>query len=231
MLTATAVVTGLVWCYRICYFEVRASLTTLFARREFRTPWLCATIVRPPSGMPTVIVRSLPVKTAHDDHGAAETVTAPPDGIEVSMPDLRVATSARKPSRRPLTSPRTYQCIAICVILLLLVGVASVGAVVAVQARGREHEFRLVRLANTRCLDGSPAVYYIAENASSSSWVVWLEGGGICRTQDDCEQRAKGSLGSSTKYPATMAAPREMLSSDPELNPDLHTWNRAFARS
>ena len=60
---------------------------------------------------------------------------------------------------------------------------------------------------------------------------VWLEGGGICRTQDDCEQRAKGSLGSSTKYPATMAAPREMLSSDPELNPDLHTWNRAFARS
>ena len=181
------------------------------------------------SDMPTVIVRDLPVETASDDNGTAEAVVASPDGIDGSMPDLRVATS-RKPSRRPLTSPRTYQCMVTTAILSLLISVASAGAVVASQASRGDlgHEFRLVRLSNTKCLDGSPAAYYIAENASSSSWVVWLEGGGICRTQEDCEQRSRGPLGSSTKYPASRPSPREMLSSDPRLNPDLHSWNRVF---
>ena len=85
-------------------------------------------------------------------------------------------------------------------------------------------EFAMVKLPNAKCLDGSPAVYYIAANASSSSWVVWLEGGGLCLNLTDCAERSKGRLGSSTSYNASIDAPKGMLSSDPTANPDLHTW-------
>ena len=44
----------------------------------------------------------------------------------------------------------------------------------------------------------------------------------------DCAQRAKGRLGSSSSYNASIATPKGMLSSDPATNPDLHTWNRVF---
>ena len=90
------------------------------------------------------------------------------------------------------------------------------------------HEFAMVKLPNAKCLDGTPAVYYVAANASSPSWVVWLEGGGICLNLADCAQRAKGRLGSSAAYPDSIAAPKGMLSSDAAANPDLHTWNRVF---
>ena len=146
-------------------------------------------------------------------------------------------------------------------------------AVAAFGGAEEAKEFVLVKLPNAKCLDGSPAVYYIAANASSSSWVVyvhahtppdphaharpctplhaqaqatprprsrprpqaqahasrrWLEGGGICFNLTDCAQRAKGRLGSSSSYNASIDAPKGMLSSDPAANPDLHTWNRVF---
>ena len=54
------------------------------------------------------------------------------------------------------------------VLLLHAAAVAAFGG--AEEAK----EFVLVKLPNAKCLDGSPAVYYIAANASSSSWVVYV---------------------------------------------------------
>ena len=78
-----------------------------------------------------------------------------------------------------------------------------------------DNEFQLVKLPNAKCIDGSPAAYYIARNESSTAWVVWLEGGGICLSLDDCIQRAGSDLGSSKNYSSSISAPRGMLSSDP----------------
>lgn len=89
-------------------------------------------------------------------------------------------------------------------------------------------EFKMVRLPNAKCNDGTPAVYYIAANASSSSWVVWLQGGGLCHDLEDCKRRAQGSLGSSKDYAPSIDPPRGMLSSDTEENPDLATWNKIY---
>ena len=101
-------------------------------------------------------------------------------------------------------------------------------AVAAFGGAEEAKEFTKVELPNAKCLDGSPAVYYIAANASSSRWVIWLEGGGNCLNLTDCVQRAKGRLGSSASYNASIDAPKGMLSSDAAANPDLHTWNRVF---
>ena len=45
-------------------------------------------------------------------------------------------------------------------------------------------------LDNVKCIDGSPAGYYV-DSTSSSKWVFWLEGGGACFTEADCQKRAK----------------------------------------
>ena len=112
--------------------------------------------------------------------------------------------------------------VALPALLLHAAAVAAFGGVEEAK------EFTKVELPNAKCLDGSPAVYYIAANASSSRWVIWLEGGGNCLNLTDCVQRAKGRLGSSASYNASIDAPKGMLSSDAAANPDLHTWNRVF---
>ena len=67
---------------------------------------------------------------------------------------------------------------------------------------------RLVSLGGVdpraRCLDGSPAVYYISEGANRSAFVFHHQGGGWCQTLDECQSRAKGRLGSSRSYPHSM---------------------------
>jgi len=99
---------------------------------------------------------------------------------------------------------------------------------VTVLAGGGAQEFTLVKLPNAKCIDGSPAAYYIARNSSSTRWVVWLEGGGICESLADCQHRARTTLGSSATYRKHIDAPKGMLSSDPAINPDLHSWNRIY---
>ena len=108
--------------------------------------------------------------------------------------------------------------------MLFLLALRGTGAMVEQD----DEEFKLVKLPNTKCLDGSPAAYYIARNDSSPSWVVWLEGGGLCQSLQDCIDRSKGTLGSSTTYAASIAAPEGMLSSVPSENPDLFSWNRIY---
>lgn len=45
-----------------------------------------------------------------------------------------------------------------------------------------------------KCIDGSPAAMYIAQNKSSTSYIIWLQGGGICENLENCIQRSQGEL-------------------------------------
>ena len=55
----------------------------------------------------------------------------------------------------------------------------------------------------TACLDGSPYAINVllAEPPSNASWTLSFEGGGWCFDEDDCADRAKTHLGSSTLFP------------------------------
>jgi hypothetical protein len=54
-----------------------------------------------------------------------------------------------------------------------------------------------VLLQRSKAIDGSPALYYGALNTSSTKWVIWIQGGGICQSLSDCQGRANSALGSS----------------------------------
>jgi hypothetical protein len=54
--------------------------------------------------------------------------------------------------------------------------------------------------------------------------VVYLEGGGECRTADECAAWRGGSGPSSLEFPSSRPLRRGELSSDPLVNPDMHDW-------
>ena len=86
---------------------------------------------------------------------------------------------------------------------------------------------------NARCLDGSPFGLYVktaAANASAEarkSWLVVLNGGGLCTHKTDCQQRATTDLGSSTKFTSVFELNSISFLSDDKRNP-YREWNLAF---
>lgn len=85
-----------------------------------------------------------------------------------------------------------------------------------------------VLLESSKALDGSPALYYGARNTSSSKYVVWLQGGGICQGLSDCKGRANSALGSSKSFPPTFQIGQSMMQSDCKVNPGFCEWNRVY---
>ena len=81
-----------------------------------------------------------------------------------------------------------------------------------------------------KAIDGSPALYYIARNTSSTKWVVWLQGGGICQSTADCQSLSKTDLGSSKGYNSKpqMNVLHPMVQGDIVVNPDFASWNRVY---
>jgi hypothetical protein len=73
---------------------------------------------------------------------------------------------------------------------------------------------KLILLGNTPgrgglCLDGSPAGFYYEPSSSANSsdtWMIYLQGGGACYTQEGCVSRSKEALGSSTNWSRTMSS-------------------------
>ena len=86
-----------------------------------------------------------------------------------------------------------------------------------------------------KCLDGTPPAIYYSLNASSSTWLLFLEGGGWCfdttpsGTIANCFGRAAGGGGSSAgiRNGSTMDI-GGLLSDDPAVSPFFHTANRIF---
>ena len=60
-----------------------------------------------------------------------------------------------------------------------------------------------VNATGARCLDGTPAAYYLHKGTASTKWYIHHQGGGWCESWDDCLGRSGGDLGSSKGYPAT----------------------------
>lgn len=78
-----------------------------------------------------------------------------------------------------------------------------------------------------KCLDGSPAGFYSQLNASSTKYVIYLEGGGVCETTADCNSRKNSALGSS-KYWLASTVKGELLSPSIASNPDFYSWNHIY---
>jgi hypothetical protein len=85
-----------------------------------------------------------------------------------------------------------------------------------------------VLLERTKAIDGSPALYYGEQNTSSTKWVIWIEGGGICQSLSDCQGRANSDLGSSKSFPQTFEIGQGMMQSDCSVNPGFCEWNRVY---
>ncbi len=82
-----------------------------------------------------------------------------------------------------------------------------------------------------RCLDGTQAGFYAQQAPKSSDdrkWVIYLEGGGECDTENACKYQTSSALGSSKYFAATSDPSSWFLASDycPN-NPDLCGWNHA----
>eukprot|EP01050_Picozoa_sp_SAG11_P038881 SAG11_NODE_16088_length_557_cov_0.792576_1_plen_103_part_10 len=66
-----------------------------------------------------------------------------------------------------------------------------------------------VSKSGARCLDGTPGGYYIrthnakGEKADPQRWIVFMQGGGWCSSDENCAERAGSSLGSSTGWGPT----------------------------
>lgn len=88
-------------------------------------------------------------------------------------------------------------------------------------------EIRHARKLNSTCLDGSAAVFYLSRNSESRNWVIRLQAGGSCVTQQECLLRKETPFGSS-KYSHKAITGTFVTSDDPRENPTFHNWNKVF---
>lgn len=63
--------------------------------------------------------------------------------------------------------------------------------------------------------------------SGTTKWILHQEGGGWCYNEQECVERSKTVLGSSTSWPKT-ASFAGFLSPNEAVNPDFHNWNVAF---
>lgn len=92
-----------------------------------------------------------------------------------------------------------------------------------------------VETNGTRCLDGSPSGFYFRPSPSppsspeSTSWVIFLQGGGVCVEPIDCYERSTKGLGSSKYWEAEYYDNTGLLSSNSSLSRFAnfnHVWIR-----
>jgi hypothetical protein len=80
----------------------------------------------------------------------------------------------------------------------------------------------MVKDTSVACLDGSPAGYYMQPGAAGNkTFIIALQGGGVCSHFLDCTARSKSDLGSSKGW-AKQTTLNELQSSDPSANPAFH---------
>eukprot|EP00249_Psilotum_nudum_P011127 c22976_g1_i2 orf=121-1446(+) len=81
------------------------------------------------------------------------------------------------------------------------------------------------------CLDGSAPGYHLhkGHGLGENSWLVHLEGGGWCSSNESCALRASTRLGSS-HYMESAIFFNGIFSNSPMKNPDFYNWNRVKVR-
>jgi len=94
------------------------------------------------------------------------------------------------------------------------------------------HAYTLSAYPRAKCLDGSPARYYLSQSAErpSSRVFVFFEGGGFCQSLSDCQARAMTRLGSTLQDPPTMTLDRLYFTRSLAASPLLGSFTFAFVR-
>lgn len=77
-----------------------------------------------------------------------------------------------------------------------------------------------------RCMDGSPAGYFIRV-ADPRRWLIFLQGGGLCFSRLDCQSRLASDLGSSSYWPILFSWKRGIWSSNRSAM--FAGWSQVFA--
>ena len=89
----------------------------------------------------------------------------------------------------------------------------------------------IVSSLGARCMDGSAGGYYDAPGAgeNATKLVVFIEGGGECRTLADCQAWHASHASNSSSWPPTRDG-RTATEMDPDCgaNPDFCSWRRVF---
>ena len=113
---------------------------------------------------------------------------------------------------------------------LYLFSIAATLVAARVSASG-DLELHLMSDANgAKCLDGTPGGYYwraAASHVNSTKYLLVLNGGGWCRSLEDCANRANTSLGSSKHWDSSISDDG-ITSIDPTYNPGFSGWNIAY---
>lgn len=80
-----------------------------------------------------------------------------------------------------------------------------------------------------RCLDGGMAGYYYGAPSSglssTSTWVIWIDGGGACFDETSClawQQGGPYNRPASRPWPATRQGTSKIVSDDSSINPHFH---------
>lgn len=79
-----------------------------------------------------------------------------------------------------------------------------------------------------KCLDGSQAGYYFEEGTRKSLFVIFLESGGYCNTENLCNLRINDVLGSSRNWPAVKGPEGNFLNRNCKANPDFCEANHVY---
>eukprot|EP00931_Biecheleriopsis_adriatica_P091427 TRINITY_DN65314_c0_g1_i1.p1 TRINITY_DN65314_c0_g1~~TRINITY_DN65314_c0_g1_i1.p1 ORF type:complete len:450 (+),score=68.71 TRINITY_DN65314_c0_g1_i1:28-1350(+) len=129
---------------------------------------------------------------------------------------------------------RLITCVAGSFLTALLLHGCQSKAARGVELRGVLVDKKLHSKA--RCLDGSSPCFYLRKPAESSrKFLIFFQGGGFCTSETDCQERSKGTLGSTQdECPDSDAAGffhgRVITSNISSINPLMHDWNQVFVR-
>jgi len=82
-----------------------------------------------------------------------------------------------------------------------------------------------------KCLDGSPAAYYVdlaSNNEDKNNWIIYMEWGGWCYELADCAERATTSFGTSTLWNSTKVVSSGPMTGNSTRNPTFAGFNRVY---
>lgn len=79
------------------------------------------------------------------------------------------------------------------------------------------------------CLDGSTPGYFLRKGSGkgSKNWIIYLQGGAWCESEDACLGRSRMHLGSSLFF-KPLGNPGGILSNNDKENPEFYNWNVAY---
>eukprot|EP00041_Stephanoeca_diplocostata_P007467 m.106215 g.106215 ORF g.106215 m.106215 type:complete len:386 (+) comp16890_c0_seq1:32-1189(+) len=123
-------------------------------------------------------------------------------------------------------SAKQFGCPSISVAALAL----GFAAVASAEPVAPDAPLTLLTSPEAVCMDGTPSGYYhqpATSPAARNKWVIHLQGGGECTTQEACQSRVGTRLGSS-KYFDSKMQPSQLASSDPLENPALYQWHHVY---